>query len=251
MITIYRRNSLVVCCLAIMCGSAWANTTIDEYIQVFETGTTFQQQTVVKDLPYSGINDPRFFDVMEKQLLGMYLTATSKNNAEAASWLAKGLAYSGLEKYRGTLELVGQNAGSKKVQRHATKALIDLDRFVAWNPIINDTSNNNPDISERYNQYANMLRSSIYELKRVGAKKVYYERITDKFMIDIVQRQIEENYRVKTKDKLQIDTLSWLCKGLAATTLPQYKSTIVKVSEDAASGKVRSNARKYLKYFDD
>jgi HrpA-like RNA helicase len=234
-----------------MCDAAWANTTVDEYIQIFETGTAAQQRTVAKDLPYTGINDTRLFDPMEKRLLDVYLTATGKNEAETAAWLAKGLAYSGLEKYRSTLKLVEQNAGSKKVRKHAAKALSDLDRFIVWNPVINDTSNENPDISEYYNQYANMLRSNIYELKRVGAKKVFYERITNEYLIGIVKQQIEGNYQVITKDKLQIDTLSWLCKGLAATTLPQYKSTIVKVSEDAASSKVRSNARKYLKYFED
>ncbi len=135
MTTVSSHNWLAVCCLVIMCGASWANTTVDEYIQIFETGTAAQQRTVAKDLPYTGINDPRLFDPMEKRLLGMYLTATSKNDAETAAWLAKGLAYSGLERYRSTLEIVEQMAGSKKVRKHAAKALIDLDRFIVWNPV--------------------------------------------------------------------------------------------------------------------
>ena len=220
------RSWLTSLSLVLVCGTTQADTGIDKYIKIFTNGTSMQQRSAVKEFPYTGLSDPKLFDLVEQRLIEIYPTATSKNEMETASWLAKGLAYSGQEKYRATLQQIATEAKSSKVRKYAAKALIDLDRFIAWNPVINDTSTENPEISERYNQYANMLRSNIYELKRVGAKKVFYERITNEYLIDIVQQQIEENYQVITKDKLQIDTLSWLCKGLAATTLPQYISTV-------------------------
>ena len=244
--------SLIVLCLVFVCLSAQAEIAKSEYIEIFTNGSSVQQREAAKGFRYLGLSDPEIFDLVEQRLLERYATAESNNAVETVAWLTKGLGYSGLAKYRSTIELVAsENSPTGKARKHASNALSELDVYAVWNPVISDTSNWNAEESDDLNRYVNMLRSDILELKRIGAKRVYHERITSEYVLAVLQAQSDENYKTVSKDKVFIDTLAWMCKGLAATALPEYRPTIVEVSQNAGAKKVRKYALKYLNYFDD
>ncbi|MCF6209258.1 MAG: hypothetical protein L3J88_03685 [Gammaproteobacteria bacterium] len=114
-------------CIVLAAGSGTAfggnpalENEIKHYIAVFESKNPQVQHETIGELSWKGISDPRIYDLMEAQLLHGY---TERGHAivEQMSWLAKGLALSGLDKYRQTLEKVAAEAPSQKLKKHAKK----------------------------------------------------------------------------------------------------------------------------------
>lgn len=245
------KNLFILAILAIMTISAQArDLKPEDYVDTFSNKPLLQKDKTIESLAWAGISDPRIFDLLEKDLLDNYQTADSKNLIDVLSWTAKGLAFSGNEKYRSTLSGVASGAKHKKLRKYAEQSLAELDSYKKWNPVINSNHDNiNAEYPSDKQRFKNMLQSGDYELIRIAAKRIHYEGNYDQDLLDIAAKVLEENYK-NASDALSVDTVAWLLKAIAGSAEPTYKPLIVSVRDTTGNKRIRKYANKYLKYYE-
>lgn len=220
-----------------------------QYMKVFTENAAVQQQIeVLNQLQWAGLSDPRLFDLIEQRLLDLYPVAKG-DDAELASWYAKSLGTSGLEKYRSSLEGIVDSKANKKVRKYAGEGLNNIGRYAVWNPIIASTVNARSDKPEQVNAFANMLRSEDWLLRNMAAKRVYADNVYDDYLLDTLEAALKKEYVIDHTGNLQVKTTAWMARALASSHMPQYRATLEDMAQNAPSSKLRSYARKYLKNF--
>ena len=222
--------------------------TLEDYQQIFQGDNQFKQQSAVESLVLSGLNDPSLFDIVEAKLNASLPLATQKHPIEYSSWLAKGLGYSGNEKYRASLQAIVNGDYHKKLRKYAQEGLSNIDKFAIWNPILNDKSQYDAKQSQQLNVFANALASSDLELKRMAAKHIADKRVYDEFIVEKLASQLTSLDLLK-HDKLSIDTYAWIAKALASSANEKFKPVIVNIAETAPEKKLRKYATKYIKTY--
>ncbi|MDP5147326.1 hypothetical protein ORI98_12860 [Shewanella sp. ULN5] len=222
--------------------------TLEDYQQIFQGDKQFKQQSAVESLVLSGLNDPSLFDIVEAKLNASLPLATQKHPIEYSSWLAKGLGYSGNEKYRASLQAIVNGDYHKKLRKYAQEGLSNIDKFAIWNPILNDKSQYDAKQSQPLNVLANALASSDLELKRMAAKHIADKRVYDEFLLEKLANQLTSLDLLK-HDKLSIDTYAWIAKALASSANEKFKPVIVNIAETAPEKKLRKYATKYIKTY--
>ena len=222
--------------------------TLEDYQQIFQGDNQFKQQSAVESLVLSGLNDPSLFDIVEAKLNASLPLATQKHPIEYSSWLAKGLGYSGNEKYRASLQAIVNGDYHKKLRKYAQEGLDNLDKFAIWNPILNDKSQYDAKQPQQLNVLANALASSDLELKRMAAKHIANKRVYDEFILEKLASQLTSLDLLK-HDKLSIDTYAWIAKALASWGNEKFKPVIVNIAETAPEKKLRKYATKYIKTY--
>jgi hypothetical protein len=222
--------------------------TLEDYQQIFQGDNQFKQQSAVESLVLSGLNDPSLFDIVEAKLNASLPLATKKHPIEYSSWLAKGLGYSGNEKYRASLQAIVNGDYHKKLRKYAQEGLSNIDKFAIWNPILNDKSQYDAKQSQQLNVLANALASSDLELKRMAAKHIANKRVYDEFILEKLASQLTSLDLLK-HDKLSIDTYAWIAKALASSGNEKFKPVIVNIAETAPEKKLRKYATKYIKTY--
>ena len=228
---------------------AFANDyTLEDYQQIFQGDNQFKQQSAVESLVLSGLNDPSLFDIVEAKLNASLPLATQKHPIEYSSWLAKGLGYSGNEKYRASLQAIVNGDYHKKLRKYAQEGLSNIDKFAIWNPILNDKSQYDAKQPQQLNVLANALASSDLELKRMAAKHIADKRVYDEFLLEKLANQLTSLDLLK-HDKLSIDTYAWIAKALASSANEKFKPVIVNIAETAPEKKLRKYATKYIKTY--
>ena len=75
----------------------------------------------IDKISWLGIQDETLYDPMNEELMAIY-RQTGKISVEYASWLAKGLAVSGLQKYAATMDKILASGTHKKLKRHTAVA---------------------------------------------------------------------------------------------------------------------------------
>lgn len=110
---------------------------IDHYLNILLKGGHASKVQMLERLQWSGLSDPRLYDEIEKQLLAQYQNEElDKYENSLLSHRARALGYSGNEKYRNSLAQVNKGANSKRVRKHAKKALSELGKYKGWNRMI-------------------------------------------------------------------------------------------------------------------
>lgn len=224
------------------------NYTQEDYQQIFQGTNQYKQQQALESLILSGLDDPSLFDMIEAKLAVSLPLATQKHPIEYSSWLAKGLGYSGNEKYRATLQAIVDGDYHKKLRKYAQEGLSNIDQFAIWNPILNNKSQYDTNQSQKLNVLANALASDDLELKRLAAKRIVNERVYDEFTLQKLADQLTSLDKL-TNDKLAIDAYAWIAKALSASGNEKFKPVITTLSETAPEKKLRSYASKYLKSY--
>lgn len=201
----------------------------------------------LNDLQWSGYQDEGVYDLIADLLKQSYQSG-DKQSIEHNSWYAKGLGFSGLKKYEALLEQVASSGVSTKLAKHATKAIENLNKYAEWNPVIAQglgsvASGDGLEIK----RVQNMLNSSFYELKRTGAKRVYYRYYADQQLLDKVEKTLLANYQKISNESLQVDALAWMCKVLGKSLDTKYADTLRKVADGSSSSKLIKHAKKELR----
>ncbi len=217
-----------------------------QYATIFESGTAPEQMQAAKRLEWLGLSDPRIFGPAERNLLDR-ISATEKESANYAAYMAHALAYSGQEKYRDALTQAANGGANKNLRRHATEALVELKNYARWTPLIADTSNSDPALSAEVNGFGSMLRSSETDLHRLAAKRIYQGRIRDAGILMLLESRAREAATKPVGTKNEIDVSIWLLKALAATGDPKYRPVIESAATENSNRKVQKNAKKFLK----
>jgi hypothetical protein len=210
---------------------------IDQYIDTIKNGSRKAQTGVCNELQWAGISDTRLFDVIEAKLLETLPTAADDKNAiDLVAWYSKALGMSGNDKYRGTLNKVA-NGGHKKLVKYGQEGIELLPKYKKWNPIISNPANFRADKSLQTNRFANMLKSDQWELQLIATKRINYGKITDPYLLDLLNTRILSDYQAvdKSSEKERVDAFQWMIRTLAALGAPKYLDTLQQITSKASS----------------
>ncbi len=83
------------------------------------------------------------------------------------------------------------------------------------------------------------------------AKKVSSAGLVDKEIYDKMAQLLKRGYSSAGEDRLAVDEMSWLCKALSSSGMPEYKPLIARVAKNAHSGKLRGYAQRSLEMFEE
>ncbi len=250
------KKSMIACALAFglaLSGPAMATQAdLDKetakYVRLVQGSNMQQSIRALKKLEWSGVSSNRVYDAIADKLVSLKNT-TSKPGQEEAAWLAKGLAYSGMAKYRPVLKDIADNAEKKKVRKYAEQALGILEDYVKWNPVIGANSVSAPSGRLMQHRIANMLNAQEYTLVRLGAKRVYRAHKGDKALVATAAKRLKAEYPIAKKgNDMQIDAVAWLIKVMAESGDTQYQPLLAEIATQAPNKKVKKYAKKYEGY---
>ncbi|ODS23618.1 hypothetical protein AB835_07850 [Candidatus Endobugula sertula] len=223
---------------------------LKSYIAIFQTGSNSEKKTMIKRLEWSGLEDPRLFDLIEQQLLENYLSKGNKEDIDYLSWLAKALAFSGQDKYRTTLlKVANNNKTSRKLRKYAKLSISTLKDYKRWNTVIFNEKQWNNNWPIDINRLFSMVQSNDFHLKRLAAKHIHHKYIYHTELLDSLEQQLLKHYQSSRNDHLFVNALIGMSKALAGSQYPQYKETIGYLAKSAKNKKLRAYARKDLKFY--
>lgn len=230
--------------------SASAVSEAESYLNAFESSAISLRKDKAELIVYSGITDDAVFDKIEKLLLQDFNQNTRSGAwVDYVAWMTKALASSGNEKYRQTIEKIITEANNGKVKKYGRIALKMLDQYKQWKPLLNkDTDIKFDDPMHKY--YYNMLRSNDFELMAIGGKRVFWEKIYKRELVDALNEAILKNYNKVPNDGDLIDGFAWMIRALgnAGAGADKYKNTLREVAENANNRKIKKYAIKYSRY---
>jgi hypothetical protein len=230
----------LVLCLSGMSFAASVEDDVAFYAQAFAPGKSVDP-AVIESFAWKGISDPRVFDPIERRIAENAEQGRNDRHVkkEVALYI-RALGYSGQPKYRPTLEQYG---GDLAYDGYARDALADLPKYQRWNPIISNRANFDPQYSDEVNRIRNMLLADDFDLKKIGAKRVYYQN-KDPVLIDILAEQVRASYM--SNDERNGDSIAWMVKALGSPRPQKYRELIEEVAANAPDNAVARHARKAL-----
>lgn len=215
---------------------------VAQYIAIF-SGDTNRHNAAVESLAWKGISDPRVYDVIERRILDEAQNARfNKEGKNRVARYIRALGFSGQSKYMAT---INKFASDRAYDRHAATAMKELPLYEMWNPVISDRSSFDQKYSDDVNRILNMLRSSDMQLKRIGAKRVYFAE-KDDVLLERLAKELQANYQSVENSEIEVDTVSWMVKALGSARNSKYRPLIEEVAAQARSRKVAKYAKQAL-----
>lgn len=237
---------ITLACAVCFSGIATAATQEDDvnrYAQIFSSSQNFDQHAV-EALAWMGVSDPRVFDVVERRVLaGVAQGLTDKHTKTEIGLSIRALGFSGQPKYRDTLL---QISADRVYGRYAKAALEDLPDYQKWNPLLSNRANFDPKYSDDVNRVLIMLRSDDFELKKIGAKRIYFQN-KDEVLLDALTEQIRTHYKYSNEQRS--DTIAWMVKALGSAKQAKYRPVLEEVVTFATDRKVVKYAKEGLEKY--
>jgi hypothetical protein len=234
--------------LSLLLPLAAAAATIDEdvqrYIGIFR-GEKALHPSMAETLGWMGLSDTRVYDVIEERLLADYPVPTDlKIERQRLAWYIRALGFSGQDKY---LPTIAKFLGDRDYATYARHAMSDLPNYKRWNPIISDRKSFDAKLSDDANRAMNMIRSNDFQLKEVGAKRVYYGRLRDEPIFEALANEVHSSYPSATSSNN--DEIAWMVKALASSGNEKYRPVVQEVADKTTDSKIARHARSSLDSF--
>jgi len=209
---------------------------VTRYVGIFN-GAASQHSDAADTFSWKGLSDPRIFDVIEQRLLADAKAASSdRREKNRVARYIRALGFSGQTKY---LPTINQFVADNAYDRYAKAALEDLPDYQRWNPIIADRSSFDAKFGDDTNRVMNMLRADDLMLKRVGAKRVFFQH-QEPEVLELLAKELRASYP-KAEYKTA-DAVAWMVKALGEPRLAKYKPLIEEVAASAKESKVQKHA---------
>ena len=237
---------------------------IDSYLNILSTGNVKQKSTMLNRLQWSGLSDPRLFDVIEKSLLDQYLSDNlSRHQAKVLVYMVRSLGYSGNKKYRSTISTISKGTSlpkssistlsdnrttdsfSRKLNKHAAKALVDLHKFSAWNALIKTSDLVVVGKNAEITTYMKMLDTDDIFIQRLAARAMFHENIRDPDLLALAANKLKFLYMLNGLDRESQDTAAWLCKAIGQSGQSKYKNLLMEIAGKTPYKKIRKYAQKF------
>jgi hypothetical protein len=220
---------------------------INDYIAVFKGKNFKLQQNAINELAYVGISDERLWDVVEDELLDIYLS-DDKYVVDRASWLAKSLGTSGNTKYRPTLEMIIDSDAHRTTIKWAKKSLERMAEYRIYNPVIAKGTETSASGTLAQTRVKNMLQSSHYPLMVIGGKRVYHAHSDDASLVAAARDQMMKLYSGVDDNQAEAeDAIAWLIKAVGISGNSAYIADLETIVDNTDSGKVKKFAKRALK----
>ncbi|MEN8190190.1 MAG: hypothetical protein ABFS19_10115, partial [Thermodesulfobacteriota bacterium] len=117
-----------------------------------------------------------------------------------------------------------------KLQKYASQSAGRIGEYSQRNQVINSTASNNQGLSPEGAKVMNMLTSSMANLQKQGARKVYNGEATDPQLFAVINEQLLVGYQTGHNDRNHNDCMAWYCKALASSGDARYRATLETVA---------------------
>jgi hypothetical protein len=201
---------------------------------------------LVRRVKWSGISDPRFFDKVETDLLANYMKRGSSDDVQYNAWLVQYLAFSGVERYRPTIQKVLETTKNSTLRRHAESSLRVLTDFAAWNPVIATGIETVAESQLGRRRVMNMLQANDPGLVRAGASSVFDSYVDDREITNLAAQQLMARYTRASDSEEVAEAVAWLCKALGGTGDSEYIPFLEKVLAETRQKAVKRHAKASL-----
>ena len=222
--------------------------TNDEYLGMLKSnlteGSLTEQINTCQLIEWSGLTDPSIYNVIEENLLESYQTGGEKLEIERNVWCVKALSFSGNKKYLDTINKITKDAKNKRVRGYAEQSKTELERRVAWNPIINEGLIDY-DHSSMLMRFVNMLNSNVPELQRIAAKRIVFDSLRDRNIENSLGQNLRQSMSVKFQ-KLEIDAAAWMIRAISVNSCLQHTALLSDLALNARAMKIRKYAKKAI-----
>lgn len=218
---------------------------IQGYLSSLAQGDTAARIAVYKQLIAEWVNSTAVYDVINERVLANYQNTTDMGEM---IWAIKALAYSGLERYRSTLDTVLQGNTPPKLQNYVEDYLSAMATRIEQARVIHDISTMSPELDWQTNQLLNMLRSSDADLRLYAVKQTYKQHLTNETLLDELSRILQQEAKIpRHRYGKFVDFHAWSCRVLGSSGNSKYKSVLTDLAENAHMYKVREFAEKFGK----
>jgi len=218
---------------------------IDHYLVILEGTDQRAKIAMLKRLQWSGLSDPRLFDVIEAAPLAVIdIKKLDKPTLQEATHKIRTLGYSGNEKYRASLSNLKQNAANRKMRGHAAKALLDLDRFGRWNRQIAASNVKVEGKSAEVTNYMKMLGVDDVLVQRLAARAIFHEKRKDPDLLGMVAEKLKAMHAREGLNGAAQDTGAWYAKALGQSG--NYRDLLVRVNQDSPYKKIKKHSLKFI-----
>lgn len=215
---------------------------IDFVLNQLATASQDKKEQVLERLQWSGLSDPRLFDVFEQDSLAYYQeNYLPSDKASVLAYEVRALGYSGNVKYEPTLTLLSKKAKNSSLKRHAKKALRDLDVFAQVQTLLQQQPAMAGELSYEKMTYMQMLKTDDSFTQRLAARAIYHEKQTDKALLDLAAVKLRALYKQPDLDEQTQDTAAWMAKVLKQHTA--YNDLLGTVADDSPYRKIRRYAK--------
>jgi len=227
---------------SIPAGAASIEEDVQRYIGIFN-GETKEHSANAEALGWTGLSDPRLFDVIEQRLLKDYpAPANDKAEKQRIAWYIRALGFSGDSKY---LPTINRFLAYRDTAVYSKHALVDMPDYKRWNPVISNRASFDPKMGDYENRVVNMLRDSDFSLKRLGAKRIFYDGMHDERLLDVLAEELRAGYPKANLDK-NSDPVAWMVRALGASRKEKYKPLIQEVLFKTTVPSVQTHAKRAL-----
>lgn len=215
---------------------------IDAVLKVMQTGSQERKETVLERLQWSGLSDPRLYDVLEADLLANYQEKQYESDKrDLMAYEVRALGYSGNPKYKPTLELLTKKAVESNVKRHAKKALRDLNTYISVQRELSQVVIEQAEKPFEIQTYIRMVQTDDSFTQRLAARAAFHETIRDPELMSLFAEKLESMYMNPDLDALDQDVAAWMCKVLKLHS--EYTALLTEVAEKSPHRKIQKYAK--------
>ncbi len=218
---------------------------VQRYLQQLATGSRDERIDVYQQLIGEWNNSPALYDTINATVLAGH-ESTDDDVIEEVIWASKALAYSGLARYRPTLETVMNSRAPEELKDYVEGYLETMTVRTRQADVIHNVSTMYPDADWQTNQLLNMLNSSNNRLRTYAARTIYrhelyHERLLNEIS-DILRR---EAMQPRKRYAAYSDFHAWNCRVLGSSGNVKYKPLLMDLADNAYTGKVREYAEEF------
>lgn len=238
-------SSRIACRLVLIIGLTSANMVSASSDNQFLAGINSDNYSTrldsLKIIERSMVENQKVFTILETRLLTNYqANSTDTKHIDEMAWTCKALASSADKRYQKTIQTVTESANSLKLQKHCSSALDRLSYYEKRREVLSQPRIEG--LSVETSNTIHLISSENPEMIRSGIRMIMTSKTSDERVFDKVRDVLLSQYNNSTDSKF-IDSLAWLCKGLASSGNPKYIEALSEVEKNAKSTKLQRYAR--------
>ncbi len=237
---------ITLCLSATSFAQADRSAEVETLLAGLNSPSSTQRIKAAKIISRSGLIDPGLYEKVADLLKAGYLAGSDSLHIDEMSWLCKALAASGDKQYRPLFAEIVSKSPSGKLKRYAKQSSDLLAEYAQRSRVLNTRDNWDDHLTPEENRLVAMLKSDDVGLKRDAAKMLARRLKTAEKVFAVAAEALLEMVANSRVDNRAIDTMSWLCKALAASGNAEFIKTLEKVKAGTDNYKLKNYATKAI-----
>ncbi|EKE79909.1 hypothetical protein [Idiomarina xiamenensis] len=218
---------------------------VQRYLQRLANGSRDERIDLYKELIGEWNNSSALYEQINATVLTGY-ESTDSDVIEEVIWASKALAYSGLARYRSTLNTIMNSNAPDKLKGYVEDYLETMTVRTEQAKTVHDVSTMSPDLDWQTNQLRNMLNSSDNQLRVSAVKTIYRNQLYSDPLLDEISHILRSEAVLPRKRYAAFsDFYAWNCRVLGSSGKTKYKALLTDLAENAYSHKVREYAEEF------